>query len=94
MALYLISYDINEKDSFEYEGLWSYLKEIGAVRILYSEWLVKGSTGSADSIYGTMAPLTQIKDRLLVQEVTSDAAWDKLMIGNDAFNQLMKSARG
>jgi hypothetical protein len=38
MALYLISYDINEKDAFEYEGLWKKLREIGATRILYSEW--------------------------------------------------------
>ena len=38
MALYLISYDIDEKDEFEYEFLWKRLKEIGAVRILKSEW--------------------------------------------------------
>ena len=93
MALYLISYDINEKDAFEYDKLWAHLKEIGAVRILYSEWLVKGSAGSAGSIYDNLAALTQQKDRLLVQEVTSDAAWDKLMISDDAFRKLLRSAR-
>jgi hypothetical protein len=40
MALYLISYDINEKDAFEYDGLWAKLKELGAARILYSEWVL------------------------------------------------------
>lgn len=30
MALYLISYDIAEKDAFEYGPLWDLLKEIGA----------------------------------------------------------------
>lgn len=38
MPLYLIRYDIYEKDAFEYEPLWKRLKDIGAVRILYSEW--------------------------------------------------------
>lgn len=42
MAVYLISYDINEKDAFEYDHLWNRLEELGAVRILYSEWLVRG----------------------------------------------------
>lgn len=32
--LLLISYDINEKDAFEYDALWSKLKAIGAKRIL------------------------------------------------------------
>jgi hypothetical protein len=94
MALYLISYDINEKDAFEYDALWAHLKEIGAVKILYSEWLIKGATGTSCDIYGNMAPFIQAKDRLLVQEVTLDAAWDKLLISDSAFKQLVKSARG
>jgi len=94
MALYLISYDINEKDAFEYDALWTQLKEIGAVKILYSEWLIKGATGTASDIYGNIAPLTQEKDRLMVQEVTSDASWDKLLITDDRFRELIKSARG
>ena len=56
MALYLISYDINEKDAFEYDGLWDRLKELGAVRILYSEWVVSANTGQASAIYGAVAP--------------------------------------
>lgn len=94
MALYLISYDISEQDQFEYQGLWDKLKEIGAVRILYSEWLRVGSTGQANAIYQAVAPKTQKKDRLLVQEVTNDAAWDKLLIPDDEFRKLLQSARG
>ena len=37
MPFYLVSYDIAEKDVFEYEPLWKKLKEIGATRILYSD---------------------------------------------------------
>jgi hypothetical protein len=80
MALYLVSYDINEKDAFEYDGLWAKLKELGAVRILYSEWAIKADAGKAGAIYGEVAPKTQQKDRLLVQELTSDAVWDQLSL--------------
>lgn len=94
MALYLISYDINEKDAFEYQGLWDKLKQLGAVRILYSEWVIVENTGRASTIYQEVAPKTQKKDRLLVQEITKDAAWDQLLISDDSFQTLLESARG
>lgn len=50
MALYLISYDIGEKDEFEYEFLWKRLKEIGAVRILSSEWALVEKVDKAQAI--------------------------------------------
>lgn len=94
MALYLISYDINEKDAFEYDKLWAKLKEMGATKILYSEWVIVDEAGKAASIYSEVAPTTQLKDRLLVQEVTKDASWDKLLISDDAWNKLLAKARG
>jgi hypothetical protein len=94
MALYLISYDINEKDAFEYEKLWATLKAIGATKILYSEWVVVDEVGKSASIYGKISPATQLKDRLTVQELTKDASWDKLLISDDAFGKLLKEARG
>ncbi len=94
MALYLISYDISEKDAFEYGNLWQKLKDLGARRILYSEWVVIDDNAQADRIYNEIAPLTQIKDRLLVQEITKDAAWDKLLIKDDDFLDFIDSARG
>jgi CRISPR/Cas system-associated endoribonuclease Cas2 len=94
MALYLISYDINEKDAFEYERLWAKLKAMGAARILYSEWIIDGETADARSIYDKLAPLTQLKDRLLVQELTKDAVWDKLLIQDDTFRKWLARARG
>ena len=94
MAVYLISYDINEKDAFEYDGLWARLRKLGAVKILYSEWVIKGDVGQASAIYKEIAPLTQSKDRLLVQEITNDATWDKLLITDASFQTLMTNARG
>lgn len=88
MALYLISYDIAEKDAFEYERLWAKLREIGATRILYSEWVARGT--SATDVYNTLAPLIQPKDRLLVQGMTLEATWDKLMISDDDFRSLFR----
>jgi hypothetical protein len=85
MPLYLVSYDIAEKDAFEYDGLWAKLKELGAVRILYSEWILTADAGQSSSIYDHIAPNIQKKDKLLVQEVTNDAVWDQLMISDDAF---------
>jgi len=93
LALYLISYDINEKDAFEYEGLWKHLKAIGAAKILYSEWVVEGSTGTATAIYSDIAPLTQGKDRLLVQEIAKDAYWDKLLVKDEKFSEILEFAR-
>jgi hypothetical protein len=93
MALYLISYDINEKDEFEYGPLWQRLKSMGAVKILDSEWAMEADESSASMIYVRLAAMVQSKDRLLIQEVTSDAAWDKVMISDDAFQKLLRSAR-
>ena len=93
MALYLISYDIAEKDAFEYKPLWDRLKELGATRILYSEWAVKGGVGMAETLYNELCSLVQMKDRLLVQELTQDAHWDKLLISDDAFVKLLMNAR-
>lgn len=94
MALYLISYDISEKDAFEYKALWDRLRTMGATKILYSEWVIADDVGKATAIYSQIAPLTQLKDRLLVQELTKDAQWDKLLISDDAFRQLLAYARG
>lgn len=94
MALYLVSYDIAEKDAFEYGPLWARLEEMKATKILYSEWLVTGEVGQASAIYHSIAPLTRSNDRLLVQEVTKDAKHDKLLISDEAFLRLLAYARG
>jgi hypothetical protein len=89
VALYLISYDIDEKDKAEYEPLWALLKEMRATRILWSEWVIPRDSGSAVVIYDRIMPLLKTADRLLVQELTVDASWDKLLISDDAFRKLL-----
>lgn len=94
MALYLISYDIKSYDKDEYPELWARLDEIGAVKILYSEWIVVGEIGGATAIYDKIAPCTVASDRLLVQELTKDARWDKLLISDEVFQKFIAHARG
>jgi hypothetical protein len=48
----------------------------------------------ATNIYAAIAPLTLKSDRLLVQEITKDARWDKLLISDEAFTALLVHARG
>lgn len=40
MALYIVSYDLNKPEQ-DYPKLISELKRLGAIKILYSEWLLK-----------------------------------------------------
>jgi hypothetical protein len=89
MALYLVSYDINEKDKKEYEPLWDVLREMGAVKILYSEWIVPGDADGAGKIYDQLATIIKEDDRLLVQEVAMNASWDKLLISDVLFKKIV-----
>ena len=93
MALYLVSYDITEKDKSEYEALWIRLGELGATKILYSEWLIVAEVDQSSAIYGRIAPLTKQSDRLLIQEVLADATYDKLLISDGQFARLLENAR-
>ena len=93
MSLYLISYHITESDDWEYNPLWERLKEMSATKVLDSAWMVADGLGQAEQIYGSIAPLTQTKDRLLVHELTRDALWDELLISDAEFTELLKHAR-
>jgi CRISPR/Cas system-associated endoribonuclease Cas2 len=93
MPLYLVSYDIANKDDSEYRNLWAKLRELKAAKILYSQWVLPGDVGQAASIYHQLARLTQEKDRLLVQELTHDEQWDKLLVNDDVFAKILATAR-
>ena len=93
MSVYLISYDINEKNKEEYQPLWDKLAEMQAVKILYSEYLVVGRPFHHIEIYEQLSPLIRSNDRLLVQEVVQNSAWDRLLISDEEFRAILKSAR-
>jgi hypothetical protein len=93
MALYLISYDIAEKNH-DYQSLWDRLAALKAVKILYSEWLLKQpDTNVALDLANDLAKHIMSGDSLLVQEVGADAAWIKLKVSDDAMRSLLTAAR-
>jgi hypothetical protein len=92
MALYLLSYDITEKNH-DYQSLWSWLEQLGAVRILYSEWAVPWANDST-ALELTNAALKHVEegDGIFVCELydnTYSVAWRTLRISDDAFRALL-----
>jgi hypothetical protein len=64
------------------------LERLGAVRILYSEWIFR-STSSAVEIRDWLQSFIDSNDMLLVVALTGEAAWTGLMISNDTFKQTL-----
>jgi hypothetical protein len=91
MALYLVSYDISEKND-DYESLWDELKALKAVKILYSEWAVPYA-GTASSLIKLLQTHIETGDKILACELFntgSTLTWNKLKITSDAFKKLLK----
>jgi hypothetical protein len=89
--LYLISYDLTQKPETEYDDLWATLKEWGAHRILYSEWLLE-STASAVEVRDALLTVLRHDDYLWVVEVTTNSAWHKVRDGDMAKSKAMFSS--
>jgi CRISPR/Cas system-associated endoribonuclease Cas2 len=90
MALFLVSYDISEKNH-DYAELKALLKKWNAARVLYSEWLVE-SRYKAKSIAKAVGSCLEEGDRFLVQELGQDAAWINLRISDDTFGAWLEKA--
>ena len=91
MALYLISYDIDEKNN-DYTKLYALLEDWKAAKVLFSEWLVISDEG-AKTLADAIAAVIEAGDRILVQEVTQDAAWLNLRMNDDSFRKWLEYAR-
>lgn len=82
--LYLISYDLmNHATMNQYEELFKALRNLGAQRVLLSEWAVKRAENSV-VIRDHLRPFIHAQDRLLVCELTANWA---------SFNQLIDMNR-
>lgn len=75
--LYLISYDLNKPEK-DYPTLIDALERDGAVKILWSEWLVNRSE-DATGVGGRYAAYMDSNDSLFVTEVTKNTAWMNVM---------------
>jgi hypothetical protein len=87
MKPFLISYDL-DKPGQNYEVLTDRLKQLGAVKVLYSEWILVSSE-SAAALRDDLRAYVDSNDMLLVLALTGEAAWTKLMIGNSEFKQAL-----
>jgi len=81
MAKYLVSYDL-DKPGQDYSRLISELERLGAIKILYSEWLLRNDA-SAKAIRDHLRAFIDSNDMLLVVALTGEAAWTSLMVSNE-----------
>lgn len=78
MALYLVSYDIEEVDDAESrsENIRKDLKDIGGIWILYSQWILRKNKTNSVTIRDHLKRHLHRKDHLLVNELDlTRAAW-------------------
>ena len=65
MKKYMISYDLL-KPGQNYEALWERLRELGARKILYSQWVLRTASMTALQIRDDLTRFVDANDRLLV----------------------------
>jgi hypothetical protein len=88
MALYLLSYDITEQNH-DYQSLWDFLNDLGAQRLLYSEWAVPwNNDSSALELVNAAVKHVETGDKLFACELFDNqptCAWRGLRISSDTF---------
>ena len=83
MNKYEISYDLMAPGK-NYDALYARLGELGAERILYSQWVLR-TTWNAVQVRDDLRRFIDANDRLLVAGLTGEAAWTSLLSTNDSF---------
>lgn len=72
---YVISYDLNAPETInDYKKLTAALKELGAQKILYSQWVVRRYQTTAENLAKHCWQFMDANDRLLVTSLDS-ADW-------------------
>ena len=83
MALYLISYDLNKPEK-DYPKLWEALRQIGAKKVLYSQWITRRTDTDSEKLAGYIWQFMDSDDRLLVADLSSGAYGYNLMTKFDS----------
>jgi hypothetical protein len=84
---YLISYDL-DKPGQNYDALIARLRALGAVKVLYSEWVLR-TTVTAVEVRDDLMRFIDSNDMLLVVGLTGEAAWTRLMVTDAGFKQAL-----
>jgi hypothetical protein len=90
--LYWIGYDL-DKPGQDYTELINRLRQMGASRILKSDWLLAHNNTNPEQIRNDLQRFLDANDRILVAELHNNAAWNNLLISNDAVRSLFTNAR-
>lgn len=80
MTRFVVSYDLN-KTGQDYASLYKRLRELGAIRVQYSTWMVRLQTGWTEmNLAEDLWKYMDANDSLLVLNLaTGNAAWYNLM---------------
>src|SRR5690242_17153636 len=90
--LHWISYDL-DKPGQDYKDLIDRLKELHAVRILKSDWLLENDA-SPKQIRDDLQRFLDTNDRMMVSEAYNNAAWKNLLASDDTVKAMyQRSAR-
>jgi hypothetical protein len=92
MPLYLVSYDIAESNSEDYQPLWDLLKVRHAQRLLNSLWIVpEAGFDSEKRLQEAIRPLMQEGDGLLIVKIVpGEARWNHLRLSESHLRQLFQ----
>lgn len=92
--VYLVSYDLVREGATEndYPALFQRLKNDGAIRVLWSEWLVE-SPGSAKDVADRYWAVMDANDRIFVTEVTNNSAYKNLLSESQAESRFFPKLR-
>lgn len=82
---FLISYDL-DKPGQNYEQLIIRLKAHGAVRVLFSQWVLS-TTWTAEQLRNDLQSYLDSNDRLLVVEISGQWAYANIMAA-DSFKKI------
>jgi len=83
----MIVYDL-EKRGESYEPLLNALRNLGALHVLYSKWVLR-TNYSAEQIRNYLQQFIDAKDLLLVVGLTGEAAWTGLFVTSEQLKQAL-----
>jgi CRISPR/Cas system-associated endoribonuclease Cas2 len=90
MNVYLVSYDLDQPGPQNYDRLIARLEKLGAIRVLYSQWLLRFRANAAALEQDLMQYIDPATDTFLVTALTRDTAWNKLRISDADFRVWLK----
>ena len=87
MSAYWVSYDL-DRPGQDYKDLLNAIHNLGGQRILFSDWLIKG-TFTAEQLRDHLLQFMDGNDRIFVAGLTGQAAWRTVMISNQTVQQIL-----